>query len=59
MNRKVIQANEGYILTNGATYGSTVYLGEQDSPDNWHEITIEEYQEIMAKEEQADNVLLG
>ena len=43
----VIEASEGFILTNGTAYGSSVALGVGDSPDNWHEITVDEYNEIM------------
>ena len=40
--------SEGMVLTNGETYGLVeVYLGCNDSPDNWREITVEEYNEIM------------
>lgn len=35
-------ADEGYMLTNGEVYASTVYLGIYDSPSNWREIPIEE-----------------
>ena len=47
----VIVASEGYILTNGVAYGSSVALGMGDSPDNWHEITVEEYEKIMIEDE--------
>lgn len=33
-----LTASEGMTLTNGETYGKEVYLGCNDSPDNWHEI---------------------
>lgn len=35
----VLKAEEGYTLTNGETFGKVVYLGINDSADNWHEIT--------------------
>ena len=31
-------ADEGMVLTNGETYSTVVYLGINDSPENWHEI---------------------
>jgi hypothetical protein len=37
-----LTASEGMTLTNGETYGEEVYLGVNDSPDNWREITQEE-----------------
>lgn len=43
-----LTADEGYVLTNGEAYGKEIYLGIYDSPDNWHEITDAEYEEIMA-----------
>ena len=47
-------ASEGMILTNGETYGTEVYLGSGDSPDNWRETTEAEYNEIQ-KESEAFN----
>lgn len=49
-NQTVLKAEEGKMLTNGDTFGTVVYLGENDSADNWHEITIEEYETMMADE---------
>ena len=42
--------SEGMYLTNGEVYSKEVYLGCNDSPDNWHEITEEEYEKILAEE---------
>ena len=42
---KKLTANEGMVLTNGETYssvGGSVYLGVNDSPDNWYEIAAGE-----------------
>ena len=41
----------GMVLTNGETYSKEVYLGCNDSPDNWHEITVEEYEKITGEQE--------
>ena len=38
----VLKADEGMTLTNGEAFGKVVYLGINDSADNWHEITDEE-----------------
>lgn len=46
-----ITASKGMILTNGEAYGEEIYLGINDIPENWHEITIEEYEKIMAEQE--------
>ena len=37
-----LTASEGMTLTNGETYGKEVYLGVNDSADNWQEIPDEE-----------------
>lgn len=50
INDRNIKASEGMMLTNGNTYAVEVDLGNGDSPDNWHEITIEEYNAILEKE---------
>ena len=47
-----ITASDGMVLTNGETYGREVYLGVNDSIDNWHEITDAEYEEILKAEEE-------
>lgn len=47
---KEIKAENGMVLTNGNTYssvGGSVFLGINDSIDNWYEITEEEYLEIQ------------
>lgn len=49
-----IKANEGMVLTDGEAYssvGGSVYLGVNDSPDNWHEITEAEYNENVRENE--------
>lgn len=45
-----ITASNGMILTNGEAYGEEVYLGINDTPDNWYEIPQEEYERIMAEQ---------
>ncbi|MBE6808996.1 MAG: hypothetical protein E7524_05935 [Ruminococcaceae bacterium] len=44
-----ITASEGMVLTNGEAYSKEVYLGCNDNPDNWQEITEEEYKIIIEK----------
>ena len=46
-----ITASKGMILTNGEAYGEEIYLGINDTPENWYEIPIEEYEKIMAEQE--------
>ena len=48
---KKLTASDGHILTNGIGYGKEIYLGKNDSADNWHEITDAEYEVIIAEEE--------
>lgn len=50
-NERVIVASEGMMLTNGNIYASSVRLGDWDSADNWHEVTVEEYEAKMAEME--------
>ena len=45
-----LTASDGHMLTNGETCGKEIYLGKNDSPDNWLEITEAEAQEIMDAE---------
>lgn len=49
VNERFLTASEGKMLTNGTVYASSVRLGDWDSPDNWHEVTIEEYETKMAE----------
>lgn len=48
---KKITASNGKVLTNGETYSTEIYLGVNDSPDNWYEITEAEYEEIQKANE--------
>ena len=43
-----LEASEGMRLTNGEVISTDrfVYLGVNDNPDNWHEITEEEAKAI-------------
>lgn len=33
-------ADEGKILTDGESYSTEVWLGNLDSPSNWHEVEV-------------------
>ncbi len=46
-----IRAEKGMWLTDGENFGKTIDLGEGVSVDNYREITEEEYQERIAKED--------
>lgn len=40
-----LKAREGFTYTNGDAFGKTITLGKNDSVDNWHEITDEQYKQ--------------
>ena len=45
-------ASEGMVLTNGEAFsdvGGTIYLGVNDNPKNWDEITAEEAEKRQAE----------
>ncbi len=46
----VLKADEGFTLTNGETFGKVVYLGRNDSADNWNEITNEMAEKLQKQE---------
>ena len=52
---KKMMASDGMVLTNGEAYGKEVYLGKNDSAENWHEITDEEYKKILEEQEKEIN----
>ncbi len=54
INEKTIQADEGMNLTNGTAFGVIVYLGKNDSIDNWYEITEEEAERLQNTETPTD-----
>lgn len=56
VTQTVLRASEGHKLTNGTAYGSSIVLGAGDSPDNWQEITVEEYNGIMKAQESEDSI---
>lgn len=50
----IITASEGMVLTNGENFATVVRLGDWDSADNWHEVTVEEYEASFALSEQEE-----
>ena len=51
ITRIKLTASEGMTLTNGEVFGKEVYLGSNDNPDNWYEITDAEAAELQKVEE--------
>lgn len=50
--RTILYAKHGMLLTNGEIYGRTIYLADGTSADNFYEITEEEYNAIMAEQQE-------
>ena len=52
-----IEADEGKILTDGESYGRTIYLAKNRLPEEFHEITEAEYEEIQKQNKaEANNI---
>lgn len=49
--RKTIKAKENFILTDGEVFGKEIILAEGKSEKDFHEITKEEYEAILAAAE--------
>ena len=47
-----ITASEGMTLTNGEVFSKEIYLGKNDSPENWNEITDSEAEALMKELEE-------
>lgn len=52
-----LTASDGMTLTNGEAYGKEVYLACNDKPENWYEITDEEYEKIKAERDEINELL--
>ena len=49
MERKIIEAKIGMVLTDGEIYGKKIYLAVGESADRFYEITDKEYWKLMAE----------
>ncbi len=56
VNVKKLTASQGMVHTNGEVYGRVIYLGCNDSPKNWYEISEEEATELQTADEDQANV---
>lgn len=45
-----LTATEGMTLTNGEVFGKEVYLGVNDSIENWHEVEEKEDPNLSAEQ---------
>lgn len=45
LNPRMLVADEGKTLTDGETYSQVVYLGKNESVDNWQEVNESEVTE--------------
>ena len=52
--RQTIYADEGKVLTNGEIYGNIIHLADGANVEDYHEITDEEYSEIMRAQEESN-----
>jgi hypothetical protein len=50
MNRRILNASEGMILTNGEICGVQIYLADGVDATAFHEIPMTEYEEMLAKQ---------
>jgi hypothetical protein len=57
IEKNILKADNGKVLTNGETFGTTIYLGKNDSVDNWHEVDETEY--LKSLEESKFPIWLG
>lgn len=54
MERHILTASDGMILTDGVIYGRKIYLEIGRNPDDFYEITNEEYEKRMESEVNED-----
>lgn len=57
--REPIKARDGYILTNGDTYGTEIFLAEGVNAEDFREIPIEEYEKKLAEEAEREGLRYG
>lgn len=50
----MIEADEGKVLVKDGTYSSSVLLRKGETSEGWSEITQEEYERIIAEQENGE-----
>lgn len=51
----MLEAEEGMVLTKDGNHCSSVLLRKGETAEGWSEITQEEYEEIIAREEEEES----
>jgi hypothetical protein len=46
----ILKADDGKVLTDGETFGTTVVLPETANQDKWYEITEKEYTQVTMEQ---------
>lgn len=54
MDRKTIYAPEGMWLTDGHGFYKEITLGDWDSPENYREVPIDEYEKMLEADAEVD-----
>ena len=53
--REILKASEGFIFTNGKSYGRVIYLAEGMSADGFYEIPMAEYEAMFESAEATED----
>ena len=59
MERVILKAKDGYVYTNGTDYGKIIYLANGTNPEDYYEITEEEYNKILEEQEKKNREFTG
>lgn len=58
MKSNLLVAKKGMVFTDGTTYGKQIRIAKGENPDNYREITIEEYETITEQSDENEGVVL-
>ena len=56
MNKRVLSASKGMILTNGKIYCKTIYLGKYSNPEDFYEISEDAYYTLIQTNDEEELV---